>query len=93
VRAAHDLQRARAGKLNVELAGKELQSFCRLDQQSRRLLAQARARHVLSARAVHRVLRVARTIADLDTAANTPSCHLTLTHLAEALQLRAADRV
>ena len=93
VRAAHDLQRARAGKLNVELTGKELQRFCGLDRQSRRLLAQARTRLELSARGVHRVLRVARTIADLDTAANAASCNLALTHLAEALQLRMADRV
>jgi magnesium chelatase family protein len=93
VRAAQDLQRARAGKLNVELTGKELQSFCRLDRPGRRLLAQARGRLGLSARGVHRVMRVARTIADLDVAGNAASCDLALTHLAEALQLRMADRV
>ena len=93
VRAAQDLQRARAGKLNVELSGKELQSFCRLDRPGRRLLAQARGRLGLSARGVHRVMRVARTIADLDVAGNAESCDLALTHLAEALQLRMADRV
>jgi magnesium chelatase family protein len=93
VRAAHDLQRARAGKMNVELTGKELQRFCGLDRQSRRLLAQARAKLELSARGVHRVLRVARTIADLDSAASAASCKLAMPHLAEALQLRMADRV
>jgi magnesium chelatase family protein len=93
VRAAQDLQRARAGKLNVELSGKELQSFCRLDRPGRQLLAQARGRLGLSARGVHRVMRVARTIADLDVAGNAESCDLALTHLAEALQLRMADRV
>ena len=50
------------------------------------LLAQARARLQLSARGVHRVLRVARTIADLDESAAS----LTPAHLAEALQLRRA---
>jgi len=93
VLAAQGLQRARAGKLNVELTGSELQSFCRLDRPSRRLLAQARPRLALSARGVHRVLRVARTIADLDTTGSAASSDLALTHLAEALQLRMADRV
>ncbi len=50
-------------------------------------------RLALSARGVHRVLRVARTIADLDTAGSAESSDLALTHLAEALQLRLADRV
>jgi magnesium chelatase family protein len=93
VLAAQGLQRARAGKLNVDLTGNELQSFCRLDRPSRRLLAQARPRLALSARGVHRVLRVARTIADLDTAGSAKSSDLALAHLAEALQLRLADRV
>jgi magnesium chelatase family protein len=93
VRAAQGLQRARAGKLNVDLTGNQLQTFCRLDRPSRRLLAQARARLALSARGVHRVLRVARTIADLDSAVSAASSELALTHLAEALQLRLADRI
>jgi magnesium chelatase family protein len=93
VRTAQCLQRARAGKLNVDLTGNELQNFCRLGRPSRRLLAQARARLALSARGVHRVLRVARTIADLDTAGSAASSELALTHLAEALQLRLADRI
>jgi magnesium chelatase family protein len=93
VRAAQALQHARAGKLNAELTGSELQKFCRLDRGSRRLLAQARVRLTLSARGVHRVLRVARTIADLDTARNASSSDLAMTHLAEALQLRMANRV
>ncbi len=62
-------QFARAGKLNADLTGAEMQEYCRIDRQCRALLAQARARLQLSARGVHRVLRVARTIADLDDAA------------------------
>jgi len=91
VRAAHAVQRARAGKLNAALDGGELGNFCRLDRQGRRLLAQARAKLALSARGVHRVLRVARTIADLDSAGEA-STQLGLSHLAEALQLHVADR-
>jgi magnesium chelatase family protein len=88
VRAARARQMNRAGKLNAELAGRELQDFCRMDKQGRRLLAQMRARFALSARGVHRVLRVARTIADLDPA--TDAATLGATQLAEALQLRRA---
>jgi magnesium chelatase family protein len=86
---AHRQQLARAGKLNAELAGQELQKFCRLDRRGRLLLAQARTRFELSARAVHRVLRVARTIADLDEKAASDEM-VTPAHLAEALQLRRA---
>ena len=94
VSAARARQLNRAGKLNAELAGRELQQFCRIDQQGRRLLAQMRSRFALSARGVHRVLRVARTVADLSDlcdphlVADTPV--LGAAHLAEALQLRRA---
>jgi len=99
VRVAHDLQRARSGKLNADLVGSELAEFCRLDRYCRRLLAQARAKLELSARGVHRVMRVARTIADLEladlesVAANAGELMnqpLSPAHLAEALQLRRA---
>jgi magnesium chelatase family protein len=89
--AARELQARRAGRLNAELAGPQLQQFCQLERQARRLLAQARAKLGLSARGVHRVLRVARTIADLQgdlQAVEAPV--LGAAHLAEALQLRRA---
>jgi len=84
VRAARDLQLRRAARLNAELSGRELESQCRLDRRCRLLLSQARARLALSARGVHRVLRIARTVADLE---GTPG-PLGPAHLAEALQLR-----
>jgi len=99
----HELQRRRNGKLNAELNGSEIENFCRLDRRSRLLLGQARARLMLSARGIHRVLRVARTIADMEmasvestsvestTAQNEtgPQDHsIGPVHLAEALQLR-----
>ena len=84
VRRARDLQQRRAGKLNAELSGAELEDHCRLDRRCRLLLSQARARLTLSARGVHRVLRIARTIADLE----EQSGPVGATHLAEALQLR-----
>jgi magnesium chelatase family protein len=83
VRAARGRQLARAGKLNADLTGAETQQQCRPDRVGRRLIAQARSRLALSARGVHRVLRVARTIADLEGSAS-----IVIAHLAEALQLR-----
>lgn len=104
VRKAHELQRRRNGKLNAELSGSEIENLCRLDRRSRLLLGQARARLMLSARGIHRVLRVARTIADMEMA-DLESANMESTsaqnetgpqedrsigpvHLAEALQLR-----
>jgi magnesium chelatase family protein len=86
VRTARQLQLTRAGKLNVELTGDELQVHCGVDRQCRRLLAQAREHLHLSARAIHRALRVARTIADLENETGPVGP----VHLAEALQLRRA---
>ena len=99
VRGARDLQHARAGKLNAELSGKEVEVVCGLDRQCRRLLAQARIRLNLSARGMHRVLRIARTIADLARVDRTEAAEkqtgpgnesIGPVHLAEALQLRRA---
>jgi magnesium chelatase family protein len=83
VRAARAIQMRRSAKLNADLDGRELQAVCRLDRRCRALIAQARVRLDLSARGMHRVLRVARTIADLE---NVDS--LAMHHVAEALQWR-----
>jgi magnesium chelatase family protein len=101
VRLTRTLQLRRAGKLNVELNGSEIQDICRLDRTCRQLLTQARAKLALSARGMHRVLRVARTIADLaivdlkgaDPQKQTGPLDQTIgpAHLAEALQLRRSD--
>jgi magnesium chelatase family protein len=67
--AARDRQRARllgsTVRANAALEGRLLRRHCRLDDRTRQLLARASARFCLSARAHDRVLRVARTIADL----------------------------
>jgi magnesium chelatase family protein len=93
VRDARQRQVLRAGKLNAELAGREIQAHCPLDRRCRMLLAQARERLNLSSRAIHRVLRVVRTIVDLemvDPENKTGPVDRAIgpVHLAEALQLR-----
>jgi magnesium chelatase family protein len=93
VRTARQRQLDRASKLNCDLAGKEIQKFCRIDRAGRRLLAGARDKLALSARGVHRVLRVARTIADLEGRADgggDAESSIEMRQLAEALQLRRA---
>jgi len=87
VAAARKLQLQRQGKLNARLSPKEIFRLCRLDAESRRLLGTAMARLGLSARACHRVLKLARTCADL---AGEPS--IRAAHVSEAVRLRVLDR-
>ncbi len=65
VTAARALQMARQGKPNARLVPREIEAHCLPDTTGAALLAQAMARLSLSARAYHRILKVARTIADL----------------------------
>ena len=68
---------------NAEMNNKQLKAFCNLDDQSILLLKQAIAKLNLSARAFHRVVKIARTIADLEGSEKIKS-----NHVAEALQYR-----
>ncbi len=85
--AARERQLARAGKPNHQLEPRELARDCRLDHESQSLLLQASERLRLSARASHRILRVARTLADLEA-----SEAIRARHLAEAIGYRVLDR-
>lgn len=90
VQAARDRQRARyhgAFHCNAHLDPKHIRQHCALGDDAKALLQAASDRLGLSARAYDKILRVARTIADLDEAA-----HIAPHHLAEAIQYRSLDR-
>lgn len=87
VAAARALQLARAGAVNARLGPKDIARDCMLEDTARCVLEQVMLRFGLSARAYHRVLRVARSIADLAGAER-----LAVAHLTEALSLRCLDR-
>jgi magnesium chelatase family protein len=92
VEQAREIQRQRfKGRpglhANAHMAARDLRRHCRLSGAVETLLRDAVNRLGLSARAYHRVLKIARTIADLDA-----SAELTTAHVSEAIQYRSLDR-
>jgi len=83
VEIARQLQIARQDKANAQLSVTEIDTLCAPDEQGAALLQQGISRLGLSARAYHRVLKVARTIADLEGADN-----ISVKPIAEAIQYR-----
>ena len=69
------------------MSTKDLELFCQLDEQGRTLLKNAMEKLSLSARAYDRIIKVSRTIADLEGLENIKT-----EHLAEAIQYRSLDR-
>lgn len=84
VEAASERQVARAGLSNARMDHAQTHVHCRLSTPDQALLERAADALQLSARAMHRILRVARTIADLDSSASIGTAHLT-----EALSFRS----
>jgi len=72
---------------NADMQSKDIQSFCKLDTAGEELLKMAITKLGLSARAYDRILKVARTIADLSRSAN-----IRPGHISEAIQYRSLDR-
>ncbi len=87
IELAYTIQLERAGKANAELSSRETEQFCSLKPAEAALLEQAMDKLKLSARAYHRILRMARTIADLDN-----STDIQTPHLSEAISYRSLDR-
>lgn len=87
VAKARTIQLKRSGLPNHKLNGKELEQVCQIDQAGQQLLQRAMDKLNLSARAYHRILKVARTIADL-----AEENSINKTHLAEAISYRIWDR-
>jgi magnesium chelatase family protein len=93
VLAARERQRQRFRKFgdkiysNAQMTTRQIRVHCELGADAERLLERAMQQQGLTARAHDRILKVARTIADLEGAE-----HLTVSHLAEAIQYRALDR-
>ena len=87
VETARAVQHARSGKPNAQLTQSETMAHCRLQPHDQALLERAIDALQLSARSMHRILRVARTIADL-----AGSEHIASVHLGEALGYRRLDR-
>lgn len=83
--AARELQLKRQGIANAGLNPQLLDQFANLGEPEQRIISMAQQRLNLSARGYHRVLRVARTIADLNA-----DEHITTSHLTEALSYRGA---
>jgi magnesium chelatase family protein len=87
VSAARDRQLARQGKPNARLISREIDMHCIPDAKGAELLAKAMAQLAFSARAYHRILKVARTIADL-----CGEVGIAAPHVAEAIGYRRFER-
>jgi len=84
---AYKSQMQRNGKLNALLTSRETETHCILNKTESNLLNQAMDKLKLSARAYHRILRMSRTIADLE-----KSVEIKTPHLTEAISYRSLDR-
>lgn len=88
VLAARQWQLERADKINAYLSPREIETFCHLTPEDAQYLEEVMSKLGLSVRAWHRILKVARTIADL-----SKEMSINRKHLAEALSYRCMDRL
>jgi magnesium chelatase family protein len=87
IRHAREMQLRRQGTCNARLRPPDLMRCCSIDRHAAALIERAVEQLGLSARGYHRILRLARTIADLASRDG-----LSATHVAEAISLRKLDR-
>jgi magnesium chelatase family protein len=87
VERARERQIQRSGATNAALNNRQVESVCKLSREGQMLVEQAMEKLGLSARAYHRILKVARTIADL-----AGSESIQVAHLSEAISYRRLDR-
>ncbi|NQT52289.1 ATP-binding protein [bacterium] len=87
--AARERQHRRFGNsgTNARMTNRQIEEHCRLDTETESLLEQAMAQHAFSARSYTRILKMARTIADL-----AGSQAVSLEHVSEAIQYRSTER-
>ncbi|HRS97584.1 MAG TPA: ATP-binding protein, partial [Smithella sp.] len=92
VNQAREIQKRRFGEdnllCNARLTEKQIHRFCQIDNESHQLIEMAVEKLGFSARGVNRILKVARTIADME-----QSESIRPSHVAEAIQYRSLDRV
>ena len=88
VNTAFHLQQKRGPRFNAQLKVNEIETFCRLQSKQKLLLEAAMDKLKLSARAYHRILKLARTIADIEDSQN-----IEIPHLSEAISYRSLDRL
>ena len=90
VNKARDIQKTRfincKARCNAQMSSAQIKEFCQLDAKCQALLEQSFEKLGMTARGYNRVLKVARTIADLDNAEN-----INVRHVAEALQYRCPE--
>jgi magnesium chelatase family protein len=91
VAAARDIQSRRFGRskiyCNAQMGSRHIKTHCKIDEASRGLLESAIDKLGLSARAFNRILKIARTIADLE-----DQQAIQVDHISEAIQYRSLDR-
>jgi len=87
INTAYKIQRERSVNFNADLKVKQIEKFCGLGKQEKQILDRAMEKLNLSARAYHRILKLARTIADIENSHTIKTSHLT-----EAISYRSLDR-
>jgi magnesium chelatase family protein len=84
---AQQIQLQRNGCLNAQMNNQQIKQFCEIDDQTQNLLESAIHKFGLSARAFHKILKVSRTIADIEASKN-----IAIKHASEAISYRKLDR-